>query len=123
MVESFPSSGARPLIWFAKAARTCWEASWQRSRTHGTIRFRMTSFSRSLENPIRSSGNVASHIFATQTRNLSCSGSADFGFVVFKQLYVVADELLSNEFLAHRLGKLLEVSYNRTYARRGHRPH
>lgn len=51
IVASFPSKGARPLIWFASAARTCWEVSWERSRTQGTIRARMTSLSRELEKP------------------------------------------------------------------------
>ncbi len=52
MVASLPSRGASPLIWLASAARTCCETSWHRSRTHGTIRARTTSFSRSFAKPI-----------------------------------------------------------------------
>lgn len=51
IVTSLPSKGARPLIWLARAARTCCEVSWDRSRTQGTMRARMTSLSRSLEKP------------------------------------------------------------------------
>ena len=51
MVASLPNKGAKPLIWLARAARTCWEESCERSRTQGTIRARMTSFSKSFESP------------------------------------------------------------------------
>jgi hypothetical protein len=54
MVGSLLNNGASPLIWVASAARTCCEESCERSRTHGTIRARITSLSRSLENPLLS---------------------------------------------------------------------
>lgn len=51
IVGSLLSKGASPWTWFAKAARTCCDASCDKSRTQGMIRARITSLSSSLENP------------------------------------------------------------------------
>lgn len=57
MVASLPRSGARPEIWVARAARTCWDESVARSRTHMRIRDRMTSRSMSLQKPAHQVAN------------------------------------------------------------------
>ena len=111
MVASLPSNGAKPLIWLARAARTCWETSWQRSRTQGTIRARTTSFSSSFENPVRGvTGWSEIILIVGHTWNLACSRRPYLRLVVLEKLHEVPDELLTNKLRPDNLSKLGNVS-------------